>query len=761
MFSVVKAVLLNPLPYPESGRIAWVAEVSDYGHESQIAFQNFLDWRDQNHSFSSLAAYGGGPTTVSFHDVPQSTLVSIVSDDFFTVMGTSAARGRTFSTAEQLEGAAHTAVIGHGLWQRVFGADPAVIGQSFRIAGVEATVIGIMPDGFSYPDKAEVWMPLASFGDPGRNVRASHYWRAVGRLRPGITWEQAQTDISTIERRIKREYPSPFQSKDAAVVPLRDHIVGEVREPLILLFGAVGFLLLIVCVNVANLLLVRVTARTRELGVRTALGASRHHLIRQMLTESMLQALAGGLVGMLLASWSMELLRIQLPAELPRLADIRIDAGVALFALLISALAGLLFGLLPAWRASALNVNEALKSSSRSSAGGKQMKRMQAALVVSEVCLSLVLVTGAGLLIRSFSNLRSVDPGFRSDHVLTLSTSLAPQAGLVGKYRDLLNRVATLPGVEVAAITRSLPIAGNQNDGHFFIDGHRDEAADAGYAVISEGYLKAMGIPLVSGRDFNDQDSENGQPVAMISAEMARTFFPGVNPIGRRIWFDSYAPKPFWLTIVGVVADTRQAGVTRATYPIAYVAYTQQQQSPNMLSAATLVVRTRTEPASLTSAVAQQIRTVNPEAVPVGRTMDTVLSESLARQRFQMRTLLAFGCLALLLATIGLYGVLSYMVTANKSQISIRLALGANPTTVFRMVVGRAMTLCGLGAALGVIGCILARSALSALLFGIGPSDPLTIGAAVATLLTAGLVAAWIPARAAMKVDPMLVLRED
>ncbi|HEY3739449.1 MAG TPA: ABC transporter permease, partial [Bryobacteraceae bacterium] len=283
---------------------------------------------------------------------------------------------------------------------------------------------------------------------------------------------------------------------------------------------------------------------------------------------------------------------------------------------------------------------------------------------------------------------------------------------------------------------------------------------DAGYAVISPGYLKAMGIPLVSGRDFNDQDSENGQPVALISADMARKFFPGVNPIGKRIWFDSYAPKPFWLTIVGVAADTRQAGVTHATYPLAYVVYT-QQQNPSMLAAAMLVVRTRTEPASLTSAIAQEIRAVNPEAAPVGRTMDAVLSESLARQRFQMRTLMAFGCLALLLATVGLYGVLSYMVTANKAQISIRLALGANPASVFRMVVGRAMALCGLGAAAGVVGCIAARSALAAMLYGIGPTDPITVAAAVATLLAAGLVAAWIPARSAMKVDPMMVLREE
>jgi predicted permease len=760
MFSVVKAVLLNPLPYPEPGRIAWVAEINDAGQQTQVALRNLLDWREQNNTFLGLAAYGDGPSTVTFNGLSQSTRISIVSEDFFDVLGSKPGEGRTFSPAEQKTGADRMAVIGYGLWQRVFGGDPSVIGRSFRVAGGEATVIGVMPPGFSYPDRAEVWMPLAAFGDPGTTVRTGHYWRAVGRLRTGATWAQARMDLTRIEERIKREYPSVFQAKDVSVVPLIEHVVGQARSPLLMLFSAVGFLLLIVCVNVANLLLVRVTTRTRELGVRIALGASTHHLIRQMLTESMLQALAGGMLGMLLASWSLSLLRSLLPAELPRGGEIDIDFGVGVFSLAVSVASGLLFGILPAWRACRTNLNEALKSDSRSATGGRQSQRIQAALVISEVCLSLVLVAGAGLLIRSYWNLRAVDPGFRADHVLTANISFAPQPGLVSKYRDLLDRVAAIPGVEVVGTTRSLPIEGVQQDGHFFIEGRLDQAADAGYVVISPGFFKALQIPLMNGREFNALDSEDGQPVAVVSAKMAQTFWPGANPIGQRIWFDSYASKPLWLTIVGVAGDTRQTGLADKPYPIAYVCYTQQQVG-HLLAGGTLVARTRSDPAALGSAIAKEIRAVNPEAVPTPRTLETVLTESLARQRFQMQMLMMFGGLALVLAAVGIYGVLSYMVTANKAQISVRLALGADPGSIFRLVVGRAMALCCIGLVLGVAGCLMTGRVLTALLFGVGPADSLTIGAAVVALMTVALVAAWAPARSAMNADPMMVLRDD
>ena len=763
LFSVVKAVLLNPLPYQEPGRVAWVAEVNDSGKQTQVALRNFLDWREQNHSFAVMAAYGEGPATVTGGDLPQSTHAAIVTQDFFAVLGVSARTGRTFSPAEQVEGAAPAAVIGYGLWQRAFGGNPAVIGRSIRMDGVDLAIIGIMPSGFAFPDKVELWMPIAAFGDPGMAARTGHNGRVVGRLRSGVSWERAQADISGIERRIKREYPSPFQSKDAAVEPLQAHIVGQVRPALLMLFGAVGFLLLIVCVNVANLLLVRVMARAREFAVRTALGGSRRDLIRQMLGESMLLALAGGLLGMLLATWSMVLLRVLLPAEVPRAGDIRIDGGVVAFALAVSAAAGLLFGTLPAWRACGMNVSEALKSGSRSATAGKQSHRMQAALVVSEVCLSLVLVAGAGLLARSFWNLLAIDPGFRPDHVLAVNLSFEPQgkASLIPRYRDLLERVRAIPGVDAASTTRSLPIGSPPPDGHFFIEGRRAQmgAADADYTVIGPGYLKALRIPLVRGRDFTDMDSENSQPVAIVSAEMARVYWPGGEPIGQRVWFDSFGLKEHWLTIVGVAADVRQSLPGRP-FPAAYASYT-QQQSQGLLSGGILVLRTHGDPANLAGAVRNAIHAVNPEAVPTARTMDAVLAGSLARQRFQMEILGAFAVLALLLAAVGLYGVMSYMVAANRAQIGIRLALGAQPALIFRMVTGRALALACAGAALGVLGCMALRGVLATLLFGIGPNDAGAIAAAIALLLAVALAAAWFPARRAMRVDPMIALRDE
>lgn len=773
LFTVVKAVLLNPLPYPDPGRIAWIAEVNDHGRQSQVAFGNFLDWRQQNHTLDVLAAYADFPATVAGGDLPQSTRAAIVGDSFFTVLGASAQIGRIFSPEEQLEGASPTAVISYGLWQRAFGGDPAVIGRAIRVSGIEPTIIGIMPPGFAWPEKAELWVPVTVFGNPGTTVRTGHNYRVIARLRPDVSWDSAQADISAIERRIKREHPSPFQAKDAAVLPLQQHVVGEVRPALMMLFGAVGFLLLIVCVNVANLLLVRVTSRARELAVRTALGAGRRHIVGQMLGESLLLALAGGALGLLLASWSMDLLRVLLPPEVPRLADIQIDVGVILFALAISAAAGLIFGLLPAWRACGMNVNEALKSGSRSATASRQSHRTQAALVVSEVCLSLVLVAGAGLLARSFWNLRSVDPGFRSDHVLTVTTTFDYDGkhSLVPKYRDLLERVRAIPGVEAAGAGSEIPIDGFHPDGHFFIDGRRTETAnaDAGYTIVSSGYLKALRIPILRGRDFTEADSETSLRVAIVSQEMARKFWPGADPIGQRIWFDSFtgqfdkkgnAIPEHWLTVVGVSGDVRAASLAQKPYEVAYVCNT-QQALPGILGGEILVVRTAVDPASVAPAVRAAVRAVNADASPVARTMDEVLAGSLARQRFQMEILGSFAVLALLLAAVGLYGVLSYMVTVNRAQIGIRLALGARPSLIFRMIASRALVLCCIGAALGAAGCLAVRRVLATLLFGIGPNDPLTIAAAVAVLLAVALAAACFPARRAMRVDPMIALRDE
>ena len=765
LFSVIKAVLLNPLPYADSGRLAWVAEINDHGHPIQVAYQNFLDWRSMNRSFSTMAGYEEGPAVVSGGDVPQSTSGAAVTEDFFRVMGVSADIGRTFTHDEQTVGGPLAVVIGYGLWQRSFGGSRAILGHSIHVLGMSPVVVGIMPPGFSYPEKAELWMPGTAFGPAEFGVRTGHNWRVVGRLKPGVSVEQAQADVGAIERHIKQQYPSPFQAKDAQVISLAAHVAGQVRRPLLMLFGAVGFLLLIVCVNVANLLLVRVSGRARELAVRTALGAGRRHLIRQMLTESLLLALAGGACGVLLAAASMDLLKVLLPADMPRAGEIAIDVWVIGFALAVSAATGLLFGLLPAWRASATNVNEALKAGSRSATAGRRSQRTQAALAISEACLSLVLVAGAGLLMRSFWNLRSIDAGFRPDHVLAADTDFERNGNenLIPKYRDLLARARAIPGVEAVAMTRSVPIEAGAPDGHFFIEGLRADMAgnDADYSVISPGYMKTLRIPLLRGRDFTEQDTENSQPVAIVNAQMAREYFPGREALGQRIWFDSFgARKPKWITIVGIAADVHEDGLTRAVFPQAYTCYT-QQASAGMLTGGTLMVRTALEPNALASSVRSVIREVNPESAARTRTMDSILADSLSKQRFEMEILGGFAALALLLAAVGLYGVLSHMVTANRAQIGIRLALGAPRSLVFRMVAGRALKLAGIGVAAGALGFLALRSVLASAVFGIGPTDPATLGGAIVVLLAAALAAAWVPARRAARVDPIEALRDE
>jgi len=769
LFAVVKAVLLNPLPFPDPGRILWLAEVNERGREGQVAYRNFLDWREQSHSFTLMSAFADFPVIVAGGELPQSTRGALADENFFATLGASARLGRTFTPDEVKTGVTPVAVIGYGLWQRAFGGDPEVVGRRLRMSGIAATVIGVMSPGFAWPEKTEIWVPITATGDPGYTVRTGHNWHVLGRLRSESTVAQAQAEVSGIERRIKQQYPSPFQAKDAAVVPLQEHVAGEVRPALLMLFGAVGFLLLIVCVNVANLLLVQVTTRWRELAVRTALGAGRGQLIRQMLIESLLLAIAGGAAGLLLASLSMELLRVLLPPDLPRLGEIQIDGRVVGFALAVSAAAGFLFGFLPAWRASAMNVNDGLKWGSRSATVSRGSKRTQWALVVSEVCLSLVLVAGAALLARSFWNLRSVDPGFRPDHVLVSDTSFSrgEMPATLANYRNLLARIRTIPGVETAATASRLPMTGFHPDGHFNIDGRRGESKsnDADYVIVSPGYLRAMRIPLLRGRDFNDHDTENNQRVAVINQEMARVYFPGADPIGQRIWFDSFNRQDNqraenWVTVIGIAGDTRQSSLTKSVSSLAYVLYTQQTYA-GQLADGYLVVRTRTEPASIASTVRRGIRAVNPDSAPTPRTMASVLAESLARQRFQMEVLAAFAVLALVLAAVGLYGVLSYTVTTSRTEIGIRLALGARPSTVFRMITGRALTLASAGVALGAAGCFALRRVLAALVYGIGPDDPVTIAAATGVLLIVAAAAAFFPARRAMRTEPMAVLREE
>ena len=768
LFSVVKAVLLNPLPYPHADRLAWISEWSD-GFPRPVAYPNFRDWSEQNRTFAAMAAFETDVVNTG-GDLPQRASIAEITPGFFDVLGVQPILGRTLLPSEQVAGAPLRVILGYGLWQSAYGGDRKIIGRTLRITGYPVTVIGVMPPGFSFPPKAELWASAIAVGNATPS-RTAHNFRAIGRLRPGVSFAQAQSDIDTIMHGLYLLEPGPFMSKDASIISLQAHTVGKVRPALLMLFGAVGFLLLIVCVNVANLLLVRVTARARELAVRRALGAGNLRLFRQMLGESLVLALAGGAAGLLLALWSMDLLKALLPGEVPRVEDIRIDTGVLIFALVITAAAGVLFGLLPGWRAARMNMNASLKGGSRTSTAGRQAHRTQSALVVSEVCLSLVLLAGAGLLVNSFLRLRSVNPGFRSDHVLTADLSFASTGDekeilrLRAEYAELLARVRGLPGVEAAGTTDSPP-PGGSSDGSFKVEGRQLPAdADAGYIVASPGFLRALRIPILSGRDFSDADTASSGGVAIVSAAMARRYWPGRSPLGDRIQFDSmYEKDAPWLTVVGVAGDILQGGITEDQAglreqidPQAYVCYTQA----NRLVQPTLMVRTQLDPASLASAVRSAVHSVDREVVVEFKTMNAVMAESVARQRFQMRVLGGFAALALMLAAVGLYGVLSCLVAASRGEIGIRMALGAQPALVFRMVTGRALRLAAIGAAVGLAGCVALRHIVAALLFGVDASDPVTLAAATAALLAVAFAAAAFPALRAMRTDPVAALRDE
>jgi predicted permease len=487
-----------------------------------------------------------------------------------------------------------------------------------------------------------------------------------------------------------------------------------------------------------------------------------------MLAESLALATAGGALGLVVASWSMSLLRLLLPADLPRAEDIRIDAGVVLFAIAISVLTGLVFGVLPALRASGLSVSDALKTASRSATAGHRAQRAQAALVVSEVCLSLVLVAGAGLLATSYWKLRSIDPGFTADRVVAANVSFTTPTRDTGfdhlspMFSELLEQLRAIPGVESAALTKGLPLDGPGPDGHFNLENRPQDSgkADAEYRVISPGYLATMRIPVLRGRDLNDQDTPKSLPVVLVSAEMARIYWPNEDPIGRRIWFDSFTPKEHWLTIVGIVGDVRESALWRPVAPTAYVSHT-QMLLPQTLLDENLVLRATGDPSTIIAAVRDRVHTADREAAIKFEEMNEVLSRSVARQRFQMQVIAGFAALALVLAAVGLYGVLSYTVTSDRAAIAIRMALGAQRWMIFAMITARALRLAALGAAIGVAGCFAIRKLLSSLLFGIGPTDPAILSAATAVLLVVALAASWFPARKAMFADPISALHED
>ena len=764
IFSVVNTVLLRPLPFKDPERLMMIRETKlPQFPEFSVAPGNFLEWQKQNTVFERMGAIRDITYNLIGSGNPEQLNAERVTDGFFAMFGVQPQLGRDFLPEENLPGGDNVVLLSHGLWQRRFGGNPDIINQTILLSGQRYTVVGIIPATYSFgrPD-TELWTPMA-FTPQQAQEYGGHYLAAVGRLKPGITVEQARTEMSVIANRLAKQYPADT-GWDVKLTPLLEFTVRSIKPALLVLLAAVAFVLLIACVNVANLLLARAAGRQKEIAIRTALGAGRWRIVRQLLTESVLLSLAGGALGLLLANWGLDLLLKLAPQDLPRISDVSLDGRVLAFSAVATLLTGVIFGLVPALQASKPNLNEVMKDAGRGSTEGGQRQLVRSTLVVLEVASALVLLVGAGLMIKSFWHLRQVDPGFNPNNALAVTVSL-PQTKYPKDnqqsafFQQLLEKVKTLPGVQAVGATNVVPLSGNDFVLAFEIDGRPPLPPGTGqstnYYSASADYFKAMGIPLRRGRWFTERDTNDTPKVAVINETMAQKIFPNEDPIGKRLTFDDRQKTPAWFEIVGIVGDVKHYGLDQTTTLQTYEPSTQQT-----FAAMTLVVRTAGDPTSLSAAIRNAVLQLDKEQ-PVSnlKTLNQFVSTSIVQQQFAMLLLGVFAAVALLLAAVGIYGVLSYAVTQRTSEIGIRLALGAQAKDVLRLVLGQGMKLAGLGVALGLLAALALTSLMKTLLFGVSATDPLTFGLIALLLLSVAFVACWIPARRATKVDPMIALR--
>jgi putative ABC transport system permease protein len=767
IFSVVNSLLLRPLPYPESDQIVHVwhtpPQQSFPGLDKfSVSPANYLDWKAQSTAFEQMAVYTDTGLSLSTGNDPLPLSGAVVSSDFFSVLRSNPIQGRTFTPEEERPGHDQVVVISHKLWQRAFGANPNIIGQTLTLNSRSFTVVGIMAPGFEFPREAELWVPLA-WDDNERQTRSIHDYLVVARLKPNVSLEQARAEMTTISSRLEQQYPKENAGWGAVVIPLRDDLVGDIRLALLVLFCAVGFVLLIACANVTNLMLARGANRQKELAVRIALGAGRARLVRQLLTESLLLAVTGGLLGLLLAVWGVRTL-VQL-GTLPNSGDIGIDTWALGFTFLVSVAAGIVIGIVPALQFTRTSISDTLKQGTGRTGGSPIKQHTRKALVISEVALSLVLLIGAGLMIRSFWKLQNVDPGFDTSNTLTMSVALTwtryPEAHQRIAFVDrTIEQIRAVPGVVSAGITTKVPLTGGGSTQPFTVEG-RPAAAIAEQPMaqtryVSPDYFRAIGISLRQGRFFSDHDRDNTPPVVIISDAMARRFWPGENPIGKRLT-PSFHAEQGAREIVGVVGDVKAAGLDVDASAMMYMPY---KQAP--LPFMSFVVRTASTPESFIQPVSKAIYAIDKEqALTNVQTMEQVHRESLSGRRFNMTLLLTFAGVALMLAAVGVYGVMNYTVTLRRRELGIRMALGAEKTDVLRLVLGQGLTLTLIGVGAGLLSAYALTRLMTSLLYGVTATDYLTFGSVSAVLIAVGLAASYVPARRATKVNPTIALRAE
>ncbi len=785
IFSVVYGVLLRPLPYSGADRIMAISEVNSYGRPSRLADPNFDDFRDQSHSFQSIAKYTAYPISVAGGSQPTRTAVAAVTPQFLTVLGVEPIMGRDFTASDNQKGAAPVALVSHGYWRQYLRSAQDLSQSHLKINNAIYSVIGVLPAGFRFPDDAEVWL-AADVG--GENLsRTSHNYSAVARLKDGVTVDQARQDISTIAKRIYQatSEKNDYLLRDASVVPLQESITVTVRSPLLILLGAVGFLLLVACANVANLLLAQASVRERELAIRNALGAARGRLVRQFLTEAFLLSLIGGVLGVLAALWGVAALVALAPGDLPRLESVSVSVPVLLFAFLLCTAMAVGLGAFTAMRATRRDLRKGLEEGGRAQAGSQGSQRVGRALVAAQIAITLVLVIGAGLLGRSLMKVLEVDPGFRVDKIVAMDVSLPwenmsqprpddPNAksaqGIF--FSNLIGRLKQIPGVRSVGAASALPLTGGLPDGTFLLITQnevpktiedfdvlftqKERTGEADFCVATNGYFEALGIPLVRGRMFDERDAANAPHVAMISESLAHDRWPHQDPIGHTIEFGNMDGDMRLLTIVGIVGDTREYGLDEPPRPTVYVNLFQRPRAEM-----TITMLSDADTRLVSSAARAILHDLDPQIPPSFQTFQQVYSASLGSRKFNVILIGFFGITALLLASAGVFGVMAYSVSRRTREFGVRVALGATPRDVLRMVLGQGMRTILIGVAIGIVGSFALTQTVKSLLFGVTATDPLTFAGVTLLLIAVALLACYIPARRATKVDPMVALRYE